>query len=65
MTAITIKLGPDQRASVTRWGKPIRALAEKGKPHTPFRRISVRIDPNGRRRDWHPTKGFRVLAERA
>jgi hypothetical protein len=60
---VTVRLGDDQRASVTRWGKPIRTLAQKGTPGKAFRRIVERIDPQGRKRDWHPTKGWRVLSE--
>lgn len=58
-----IILAENQRASVTRWGAQIRTLADKGTPGTPHRRIKQRIAPDGKLRDWHPTKGFRGLAE--
>jgi hypothetical protein len=48
--------------SIRRINRRIKPLSEKGTPGTPGRRISVRIDPNGKRRDWHPTKGWRQLA---
>jgi hypothetical protein len=61
MTKPVFKLSDDQRSSVTRWGKPIKPLAQKGKPGTPNRRMSKRVGPDGRMYEWHPTKGYRRL----
>lgn len=47
--------------SIRRFGRRIKPLAEKGTPGTQMRRISVRIDPAGMKREWHPTKGWRQL----
>jgi len=48
--------------SIRRFNRIIKSSAEKGTPGTPLRRISTRIDPDGKRRQWHPTKGWRRLA---
>lgn len=45
--------------SLRRWNRPIKSLAQKGTPGTMRRRISVRTAPDGRKYEWHPTKGFR------
>lgn len=46
--------------SLRRWNRPTKSLAQKGKPGTMARRISIRVDPGtGRKYSWHPTKGFR------
>jgi hypothetical protein len=47
--------------SIRRFSRRIKPLSEKGTPGTPMRRISIRIDPEGKRREWHPTKGWRQL----
>lgn len=51
----------NHRTSVTRWGAEIKTRSDKGTPRTPHRRIQQRIAPDGKLRDWHPTKGFRGL----
>lgn len=48
--------------SIRRWNRRVKLLAEKGRPGTIRRRITVRIDPDGKRRQFHPTKGWRRLA---
>lgn len=48
--------------SLRRWNRPVKSLAQKGKPGTMMRRISIRIAPDGRKYEWHPTKGFRRWA---
>lgn len=40
--------------SLRRWNRP--------KPGTMARRISIRTAPDGRKYEWHPTKGFRRWA---
>lgn len=45
--------------SLRRWNRPVKSLAEKGKPGTMMRRISIRTTPTGEKYEWHPTKGFR------
>lgn len=48
--------------AIRRFKRIIKPLAQKGRPGTPLRRISVRIDDRGQRRNFHPTKGWRCLA---
>ena len=48
--------------SLRRFQRKIKSLAEKGKPGTMQRRISIRVDQYGRKYEWHPTKGFRRWA---
>ena len=48
--------------SLRRLNRRIKSRAEKGQPGAMLRRISVRIDPEGKRRQFHPTKGWRRLA---
>ena len=48
--------------SIRRLNRTIKPLAAKGTPGTPLRRISIRIDADGKRRHFHPTKGWRRLA---
>lgn len=45
--------------SLRRWNRPVKTLAQKGTPGTPLRRVSTRTAPDGRKYEWHPTKGFR------
>jgi len=45
--------------SLRRLNRVVKTLAEKGMPGKTRRRIQVRVGPDGRKRDWHPTKGFR------
>lgn len=45
--------------SLRRFQRKIKSLAEKGKPGTMMRRISIRTTPGGLKYEWHPTKGFR------
>lgn len=51
--------------SIRRLGRRIKSLAEKGTPGAQMRRICIRIDPEGKRREWHPTKGWRQLVSRS
>lgn len=39
-----------------------KSLAEKGTPHGIVRHITVRINPDGKRQEWHPRKGWRKMA---
>jgi hypothetical protein len=48
--------------SIRRLNRKIKTLAEKGQPGSVGRNISVRVHPDGRRREWHPRKGWRRLA---
>lgn len=48
--------------SIRRFNRKIRSLAEKGRPGAMLRRVSIRIDADGKRRHFHPTKGWRRLA---
>ncbi len=48
--------------SIRRSQRKVRTLAEKGSPGSILRRIVVRTDPQGKRRQFHPTKGWRRLA---
>lgn len=48
--------------AIRRWKRRVKSLAEKGSPGSLLRRVVVRIDPEGKRRQFHPTKGWRRLA---
>lgn len=45
--------------SLRRFQRKVKTLAEKGRPGTMMRRITIMVDPHGRKYEWHPTKGFR------
>jgi hypothetical protein len=48
--------------SLRRLNRPVKSLAEKGKPGRMARHITVLINPEGKKQEFHATKGWRRLA---